>query len=50
MATPIWEQEQIKRAVELGLGPAEPGLVRLKPADEKSRAYAREVADILARG
>lgn len=43
METPIFEQEQIARAVELGLGVSEPGEIEIVTGDEISRRYAEEV-------
>lgn len=50
MGRPIFAQEQIARAVELGLGPAGPTEVELQAADGASQAYAAEVGAILAQG
>jgi len=44
MKRKIFEQEQIARAVELGLGAASPSEIELIPADEKSRDYRDRVA------
>jgi uncharacterized protein (DUF362 family) len=47
----IFEEDQIKRAVELGLGVSSPEQIELVPAEDvESRAYAREVREILAQG
>jgi len=46
----IFEQEQIARAVELGLGAASPSEIDLIPADEKSRDYRNNVVKILKKG
>jgi uncharacterized protein (DUF362 family) len=43
MGTPIFEQEQIARAVELGLGVSGPGKIEIVTADTMSRQYAEEV-------
>jgi uncharacterized protein (DUF362 family) len=43
MGTRIFEQEQIARAVELGLGVSGPGEIELVTADETSSRYAEEV-------
>ena len=46
----IFEQGQIARAVELGLGASSPAQIELAAADAKSRAYRDKVADILNQG
>jgi uncharacterized protein (DUF362 family) len=46
----IFEQEQMARAVELGLGAAGPGDIELVTADAESRAYAGRLERILAAG
>lgn len=45
----IWEQEQIVRAVELGLGAPNADAIELLTADADSRAYAERLRSILAR-
>ncbi|RJX28738.1 MAG: DUF362 domain-containing protein [Desulfarculus sp.] len=50
MGRPIFAQEQIARAVELGLGPAGPTEMELKAADPASQGYASAVGAILAQG
>ncbi|MEJ2696276.1 MAG: DUF362 domain-containing protein [Candidatus Sulfobium sp.] len=50
MGRKIFEQEQIARAVELGLGVSRPGDVELVTGDDKSRAYAGKLKDILLQG
>lgn len=40
METPVFEQEQIARAVEIGLGVGSPDLIELVTPDEASRLYA----------
>jgi uncharacterized protein (DUF362 family) len=47
---PIFEQEQISRAVELGLGVAGPEEIQLLTDDPESEAYAAQIRDILAGG
>jgi uncharacterized protein (DUF362 family) len=47
---PIWEQEQIARAVELGLGAAGPEEIELVTDDAESAAYAEEIRQILLQG
>jgi uncharacterized protein (DUF362 family) len=50
MDPPIFEQEQIARAVELGLGPGSPAGIELRAADPVSAKYRDQVAAVLARG
>jgi uncharacterized protein (DUF362 family) len=50
MGRRIFEQEQIARAVELGLGVSGPGEIELVTADADSRAYATRLERILAAG
>jgi len=50
METKIFEQEQIARAVELGLGAKGPESIRLITGDKASASYAREIEAILAQG
>lgn len=50
MNTPIFEQEQIRRAAELGLGAQGPEHIELLAEDPDSWEYARQVAAILAQG
>jgi len=47
---PIFQQDQIARAVELGLGVSSPGEIELVTDDEESEAYAAEIRDILDQG
>lgn len=46
----IFEQEQIARAVELGLGVDSPAKIQLLTPDQESSAYAEEVNSILSQG
>jgi uncharacterized protein (DUF362 family) len=46
----IFEQEQIARAVELGLGAAAPSEVAVVAANERSRTMRDRIAGILAGG
>lgn len=47
----IFEQEQIARAVELGLGVSAPHLIRLVTDDDApSAAYAAEIQQVLLQG
>ncbi|HYB21129.1 MAG TPA: DUF362 domain-containing protein, partial [Thermodesulfobacteriota bacterium] len=50
MSRKIFEQEQIARAVELGLGASSPAGIEIIPADEKSRDYRDRVMGILDQG
>lgn len=47
METKIFEQEQIKRAVELGLGISGPDQIEIITDDPDSEAYAQKLRDIL---
>jgi uncharacterized protein (DUF362 family) len=47
MDTPIFQQEQIQRAVELGLGVDSPGKIEIVTDDPVSAAYADELRAIL---
>jgi uncharacterized protein (DUF362 family) len=50
MKPKIFEQEQIARAVEIGLGASSPSEIEVIPADEKSQGYSDRVAEILKNG
>jgi uncharacterized protein (DUF362 family) len=50
MNTKIFDQEQIARAVDLGLGASSPAAVDLIPADDASRDYRDRVVEILNAG
>jgi uncharacterized protein (DUF362 family) len=50
MKPKIFEQEQIARAVEIGLGASSPSEIDVIPADEKSREYRDRVVEILKKG
>lgn len=50
MGTPIFEQEQMARAVEVGLGVSGPAEIALVSDDEAGTAYARMLEAILAKG
>ena len=50
MKPKIFEQEQIARAVELGLGASSPSEIELVPADGKSTEYRDRVLGILKEG
>lgn len=50
MSTKIFEQEQIQRAVELGLGVTKPDQIEITTADDESCAYAKTLKEIIAQG
>jgi len=50
MRPKIFEQEQIARAVELGLGASSPSEIELIPADKKSQVYRDRILEILKKG
>jgi uncharacterized protein (DUF362 family) len=50
MKPKIFEQDQIARAVELGLGASSPSEIDVIPADEKSKDYRDQVLEILKKG
>lgn len=50
MKRKIFEQEQIARAVELGLGAPSPEEIEIFPADEKSRDDQDRIVEILRKG
>jgi uncharacterized protein (DUF362 family) len=50
MKPKIFDQEQIARAVELGLGASSPETIDLIAADEKSRAFRDQIRQVLERG
>ena len=50
MGQRIFEQEQIKRAVELGLGISKPDQIEFITPDEASLEYAKKIKSILAQG
>jgi Uncharacterized conserved protein len=50
MKTKIFEQEQIARAVELGLGASSPAEIDVIPADTKSRNMRGKIVEILQQG
>ncbi len=47
---PIFEQEQIARAVELGLGVGTPDQIELITDDPESAAYAKQIQELLLSG
>lgn len=46
----IFEQQQITRAVELGLGVSAPSEIEIFPADQESRQYSEQVTAMLMNG
>jgi uncharacterized protein (DUF362 family) len=50
MGRKIFDQEQIARAVELGLGVSSPRQIELVTQDETSRLYAEKLRAVLAEG
>jgi len=50
MKRKIFDQEQIARAVELGLGASSPSEIELVAADDSSQAYMDRVAEIVSEG
>ncbi len=46
----IFEQEQIARAVELGLGASSPGEIELTAANSESREYRDKIVEVLNHG
>jgi uncharacterized protein (DUF362 family) len=50
MEPPIFEQEQISRAAELGLGAADPSKIQIEAVDEGSREMRDRIGAILAGG
>jgi uncharacterized protein (DUF362 family) len=50
MERKIFAQEQIQRAVELGLGISEPEQIEFLTPDRESLGYADKIKSILARG
>lgn len=50
MAPKIFDQEQIARAVELGLGASSPQAIELVAADQESRGVRDQIRQVLQRG
>jgi len=50
MKPKIFEQEQIARAVEIGLGASSPSEIDVMPADDQSREYGNRVVQVLSKG
>jgi uncharacterized protein (DUF362 family) len=47
---PIFEQDQIRRAAQLGLGAAGPDEIEIIPADDASREIVKGILGVLAEG
>jgi uncharacterized protein (DUF362 family) len=47
---PIFRQDQIRRAVELGLGASSPEMIDVVPADDLSKEVAERIGRMLAKG
>lgn len=47
---PVFEHDQISRAVELGLGATKPGDIEIVPVDDESRTVAEDVTAELEKG
>ncbi len=50
MRPKIFEQEQIARAAELGLGASSPSEIEVVPADKNSQDYRDRVIEVLRKG
>jgi len=50
MGPKIFDQEQIARAAEIGLGATSPSEIELLAADDQSREYRDHIQDILNKG
>jgi hypothetical protein len=50
MNTRIFDQEQIARAAELGIGASVPAEIEVVPADERSKEYRDRILEILNKG
>lgn len=50
MGTPIFQQEQMARAVEVGLGVSGPEQIQLVSDDDEGKAYTTKLEGILAQG
>ena len=50
MKTKVFKQEQIARAVELGLGASSPADIEVIPSDDDSKPYGDQVAGVLREG
>jgi len=47
---PIFEQDQIKRAVELGLGASSPREIEIFPVDDRTKEIADRIREVLLKG
>ena len=47
---PIFEQDQIRRAVQLGLGAARPEEIEIVPVDDRSKEIADRIGEVLLKG
>ncbi len=50
MGTKIFEQDQIARAVTLGLGASSPSEIEIAAADDESKKYAEDIQKVLLEG
>ena len=50
MNTKIFDQEQIARAAEIGIGASSPSEIDLIAAEDQSQQYRDRIADIVSRG
>ena len=50
MGRKIFEQDQIQRAAELGLGVSSPAQIKIVTPDKASREYAKKIESILSQG
>jgi hypothetical protein len=50
MGKKIFEQDQMKQAVEIGLGVSGPEEIEIVTDDSISKAYANRITDILMKG
>jgi uncharacterized protein (DUF362 family) len=50
MKPKIFEQEQIARAVDLGLGASSPSEIEIVPADKNSQEYKGRIVEVLNKG
>jgi uncharacterized protein (DUF362 family) len=50
MSKKVFDQDQIRRAVEIGLGVTGPGQIEIVSSDEAGKAYAAKIRAILMEG
>ncbi len=50
MKPKIFEQEQIARAVELGLGASSPAQIQLVAAEDNTQEYRSRIEEVLRQG